>query len=358
MACAADREYAIGLAVTIRSALENLDPARRLRLYLIDGGLSRGVRRQLLRAWDPDRVEVAWIEPDLRRIRELPIDDYVSHSTYLRLLLPEVLPASLERVIYLDSDLVVLGDLGALWERPFDQQAVLAAQDVGYPFIDAELALPNYAECAPYLWGARPIPNYVALGLDPKAKYFNGGVMLVDLAAWRREGLCPRMLECLRANREHAVAWDQYALNAVLAGRWGELDLRWNVPLSLFRYPSGRQSPFGETAWRQAIEAPFVVHFVGFAKPWYWGARGVYHPWQQLFERHLEGTGWPRWRRLRWTLLPVLRQRLGKGAGRAAKRLRAGARRLRRAARRLRGRAAGTRRALRRGSSRGGGRPA
>ena len=50
--------------------------------------------------------------------------------------------------------------------------------------------------------------------------YFNAGVMLIDLDAWRREDLVGRMLACLRRHRRDVLWWDQYALNVELAGHW------------------------------------------------------------------------------------------------------------------------------------------
>jgi lipopolysaccharide biosynthesis glycosyltransferase len=332
--CSPDEEYALGLAVAIHSVLENLDPARRLRLFLLDGGVSRPTRRLLLRSWDPTRVAITWVEPDLERIRAIAVETYPSPSVYLRLFAPELLPASVDKVIYLDSDLVVLADLSELWDREFEGNLLLAVQDTGLPFIDAERALPNYAACASFLWGSRPIGNYDAHGIDSKSKYFNSGVLVIDLEGWRREGISEHFLACLHENREYAKLPDQYVLNTVLAGRWGELDLRWNVAPAIFHYPSAAQSPFGEAEYERAIADPCIVHYVGVQKPW----RRDWQPaWQEHFQRYLEGTGWPRWRRLRWTVWPWARDRALKRAGRVAKRGRRTAKSVARAGRRLRG---------------------
>lgn len=336
----------------MHSVLRNLASDRRLRLYLIDGGLRAWTRRQLLRSWDPARVDVTFLRVDLAEIRRMPVSEYVSHSTYLRLILPAVLPADEQRAIYLDSDLVVQRDLGELWDLPLGGALVLAAQDVGFPCLDAEKGLPNYAACKPYLTGERPIPNYAELGLPPDAPYFNGGVMLVDLAGWRAEQLSERMLRFLEEHREHALHWDQYALNALLVGRWGRLDLRWNAPLALKKYPTGEASPFDPEEYRLAREEPWVIHYVGAYKPWYWGRRGLYGNGRQAFAPYYAEVGWPRWRRWRWTLLPVLRESLARRRRRLAKRRAWLAARLRRAGGSLRARAAAVARKLGAGTRR------
>jgi hypothetical protein len=117
----------------------------------------------------------------------------------------------------------------------------------------------------------------------------------------------------------------------VLAGRWRELDLRWNVAPAIFRYPSAAESPFAAAAFAQATADPWIVHYVGVEKPW----RRDFHPaWQEEFQRALDELGWPRWRRLRWTWWPWLRERARRRLRRAARRVRRAARGLARAGRR------------------------
>lgn len=335
--------------MTVHSVLRNLAPDRRLRLYLIDGGLRRWTRRQLLRSWDADRVDVTFLRPDLAEVRRMPVSEHVSHSTYLRLILPDAVPRNEERAIYLDSDLLVQHDLAELWDLPMDGAVVLAAQDVGFPYLDAEKALPNYGACKPFLAGDRPIPNYVELGLASEAPYFNGGVMVVDLARWRAEGLTRKMLRCLHDHREHALHWDQYALNVVLAGCWGRLDLRWNAATSLRIYPSADASPFSEREFRAAREAPWVIHYVGANKPWYRGRRATHGKGSVAFDPYYAEVDWPRWRTWRWTVLPLVRESLAKRRRRLAKRRTTLLARARRAARVLRRRVAAAARRVGRG---------
>jgi lipopolysaccharide biosynthesis glycosyltransferase len=344
--CTPNEDYAIGAAVALYSAQRNLDPARRMRLFLVDGGLRPGTRRQLQRILDPERVDVRWVDPQWHKLRDLPLSEHLLPVIYLRLVLPELLPADLERFIYLDVDLVVNGDLGELWDQELGDRLVLAVQDFGFPYVDAERALENFEACKPHLWGVRGVENWQELGLDPRAKYFNAGIQLVDLAGWRREKIGERMIRCLHENREHAALADQYALNVVLAGRIGELDPRWNTTLALFMYPSPPESPWDAATWERLTSDPQVVHFVGRWKPWYWGRRRARHPWRAHFDRYYDELAWPLWRRWRWTLLPVTREWLQKRRRRARKAWASGTRRLGRAGRALRGRAGALARGL------------
>jgi len=324
-----------------------------MRLFLVDGGLRPGTRRQLLRILDPDRVDVTVVRPDPARIRELVVPNQPPESihlespaVYARLLADELLPASLERVIYLDSDMVVLGDLGELWDVEMGGHGLLAVQDQGVPYVDAGRALAHIDAVRPHLVQERGVANWEELGLDPTAKYLNSGLLVLDLDAWRREGLSSRLVECLRRNREHAWDADQYALNVVFAGRWGELDLRWNAAPALFMYPSPAESPWDDATWKRVTDAPQIVHYVGRWKPWYWGRRRNRHPWRAYFDRYYDELDWPLWRRWRWTLLPVTREWFQKRGRRARKAWARSASSLRRVGRALRGRAGALARGL------------
>jgi len=291
--CAADGAYVIPLAATVRSAIEHLDPERLLDLFVIYDGITAVSRVRLRASWRDPRVRVRWIRAAPALLPNVPVSGHVSRAAYLRLLLPRVLPESLSRVLYLDSDLVVLRDLSALWELPFNGRPLLAAQDVVLPFIDSEIALPRYEASAPHLVAARPIENYRELGLDPRSKYFNSGVLLIDLACWRRERATDKLLDCLRENAAHVRFWDQYMLNAVFHGRWGELDLRWNRQSLIYRYPAWQSSPFDRETWERALADPWIAHFTSHEKPWHFEYD---QPDRELFFEALRHTAWSRWR--------------------------------------------------------------
>lgn len=296
VATAADDGYAIPLAVTIRSALDHLDPNRRLRLFVLDGGLSDATKSRLLKSWSDPRLSVEWVRPNLDRVRDLLTSEHVNAVTYLRLLLPETLPATVARVIYLDADLLVRRDLANLWDEPQAGYAVLAAGDVAAPFLDARLALPTFERCSYHLAAHTPIANYRELGLPPDAPYFNGGVLVVDLAQWRRERLGEQMIECLRQHRRHVQWWDQYALNVVLAGKWRALDPRWNQGAHIYVYPNWRSSPFDRETFVRLQAEPWIVHFCSPSKPWHYFCR---HPMTRDFRRCLARTEWQNWRPVR-----------------------------------------------------------
>ena len=108
--CAADENYVKPLTVMLHSAAASLNPGRQLNVVLFDGGMSEsslnGIRESLIDF--PVTIDI--LRPDLSQVSDLMTSHHITHTAYLRLMAARLLPDSIEKVIYLDSDLLVLDD--------------------------------------------------------------------------------------------------------------------------------------------------------------------------------------------------------------------------------------------------------
>jgi len=145
IACGADDHFAVPLAVTLYSTLTHLSEESPVSLCLLDGGISEKNRCRLNsvveNAPSPARVNLHWIRPDLTLLRDLRVQRWLTGAAYLRLLLPRILSERLEKVLYLDSDLVVRKNLMDLWNVDLDGYAVRAVQEFGQPYAAPALGL-------------------------------------------------------------------------------------------------------------------------------------------------------------------------------------------------------------------------
>jgi len=304
--CAADESYAMPLAVTLHSAASNLSVGEHLHVVLLDGGISEaswmGIRETLAEL--PITIDV--IRPDLNLVQDLSISHHISHSAYLRLMADQLLPSWIDKVIYLDSDLLVLDDLCKLWQMDVSDHYCLAAVDISCPFVDASTFVKSYGNqedtsttseaslaSVPYVNALTPIPNWRELGIDGAGHYFNSGVMVLNLKRWRAENISARLLECLRTNRAHVWCWDQYALNVVFAGQWGKLPARWNQGTHVYEYPDENQAPIGAAPFVEMRDNPAILHYTTEYKPWNFRP---FHPDRELFYQHLDQTAFSQWR--------------------------------------------------------------
>jgi len=290
--CAADNKYAMQVAVTIRSILENLSGTRKLVQFIIDGGIKPHNKRKILNSIDSKRCEIKWIaKPDdfltgIQVLRDFGIGDnitepkHITIAAYYRILIPELLPSDYKKAIYLDSDLIVNNDLGKLWDIDMGSNYLLAVQDQGAPYVSSPAGLINYKE----------------LGISPEHKYFNSGMLVIDLEKWRSNNISSKALGYLKNKRE-LIRWhDQDALNIVLAGKWQDVHPRWNQMPEIHGLSSWKESPFPENVYNELVHKPYIIHFAIPAKPW--NSR-TDHPGNDLYFHYVDKTAWCGWRNTR-----------------------------------------------------------
>lgn len=292
-AAAADDRFAMPLAAMVRSIIDHLGPERRVELYVLDGGITDENKARLLRSWEDARLAVHWAPVEHAHLQGLMVSGHVNTLTYARLLIPRLLPESAGKAIYLDADLIVRRDIGELWAMDVRNAALLAAQDMTAPYMDAARALRNYADSAPYLSQVKALVNHEQLGIAPTAKYFNAGVLVFNLDLWREEDLSRKVTSYIRGHRRAVRYWDQDGLNAVLHGQWAEIDGRWNQIPHIFRYPSAQQSPFPPEIFERLRDDPWIVHFATRQKPW---RHMDAHVFAADFFAALDRTAWAGWR--------------------------------------------------------------
>lgn len=281
------------LAVTLKSACQNLDPEKQLRLHFLDGGVTDESWQKLKETLADDPIEFNLIKPDQQALADLKISHHISHTAYFRLLSAELLPGDISEAVYLDSDLFINDDIGKLWDMELAGQYCLASVDIACPFIDAARGCRNFRRAAPYMAVYRPIGNYQQLGLDGSAEYFNSGVLKLNLDLWRRENIAERLLQTLRDNEKYVWCWDQYALNVVFHGNWGRIHPKWNQGAHVFEYPTEHHAPIDVEEWSEMKTRPSIVHFTTEFKPWDYNSD---HPRGELFYEGLAETAWRGWR--------------------------------------------------------------
>jgi lipopolysaccharide biosynthesis glycosyltransferase len=257
---ATDAAYALPLAVTLRSALANLEPAQELVAYVIDAGLPPEARELIIGSTDR-RCTLHWIPAAGAAFEGLPSWGRMSATTYNRLLLGKLLPAAVERVLWLDCDLLILGNLAELWSMPLNGATTGAVRD---PFIP----------CLGSRFGLRGVDTR---GRARRCPYFNAGVMLIDLVRWRSVDVAGQAIDFLRRYRDRVFYQDQAALNAVLTTRWTELGQRWNW------------MPNGPRQTGDGLRAAGIVHFSGSLKPW--RMRGS-SPLHRRYMEYVDLTAW------------------------------------------------------------------
>jgi lipopolysaccharide biosynthesis glycosyltransferase len=282
--CAADNCYAIPLAVMLYSLVSHLQQQKNIVIFVIDGGISWWNKKKIIRSLHKFKqgLSLQWLNPKksglFSDLCELKVSHYITVTAYYRLLIPYLLPKALKKVIYLDSDLLIQEDLSQLWKIELGDNYLLAVQDMGAPYVSSPYGLSNYQE----------------LGIPADYKYFNSGVMAINLNKWKAENISIKIIEYLTKYPEYLRWWDQDGLNAILANKWGEIDPRWNQIPHIYSYKRWQESPFSEATYKAIISSPYIIHFATRSKPWNFKIN--YKPSEKLFFQYLDRTAWSGWR--------------------------------------------------------------
>ncbi|MFM7546529.1 MAG: glycosyltransferase family 8 protein [Synechococcales cyanobacterium] len=269
-----DDNYVMPMTVTVHSAFKNLKSSTsKICLYVVDGGIKQSSKEKAEATLKSDRLEIIWLRPNLERLGIIPRDIILAY--YYRLLMAEILPKEVSRAIYLDADMIVLGDLQDLWDMDMEDSFVMAAING------------NHLSTAPGL------SNYRELNLDPKAEYFNAGLLVANLDKWRETNIAAVFFDFLEKNKDTIKTHDQDILNAVLAGRWKKISSQWNQ-LPFFVYGpyahDPKHNPFKDSeTLHQVATNPYVIHYGGMVKPWQLNCD---HPSVHIFEKYLDETAW------------------------------------------------------------------
>lgn len=254
-----DNHYAVMLAALLKSIEANHLGKEPIDLYIVDDGLKVGSRRKVVESVSDQVFKLTWLslEDVIPDKSKLPLDNSTFPlNVYIRLFIPHFIPQSLERVLYLDVDMIVETDIARLWELDMERKVIAGVVD--------------RSGTVSSKWGG--ITNYKELGLPPETKYFNSGLLLMNPQQWREQDVTNRILTCVNENSRYAGFPDQYGLNVVLANQWFELDSRWN-----------------SYATSDEVD-PYVIHFIG-VKPIY-TSYDLNKGYQTRFFHYLQLTKW------------------------------------------------------------------
>jgi len=256
--CGVDSAYAPHLGVLLRS-ISSSNTSSLIRVHVLHDGVNDHLQKKVESCAPHLTIEWHGIV-DHQALGFQPLLQ-ISRATYLRLIIDDVLSPLIKRVLYLDVDMIVNGDLTPLWSTDLKGNPCAAVVDPGIP---ADAFAAKHA-------------------LSPSAPYFNAGVLLLDLELIRNEGLLKKAIKILADPNQECEYADQDALNIVFWDRWVALDPAWNFQRK-FLY-DGFASWYALSPKRQS--APLIVHYTEQYKPW---KKSEWHPYAWLYLKNLLQT--------------------------------------------------------------------
>ena len=234
-----DQNYVTLFYVLLTSVFSN-NKENKIIIHAIATGVDNIERKNIIDFVNENKGEIFFYEFDKEQASDLTLKQgkHLTAATYYRLYLPAMVPENIEKLLYLDTDIVVIGNLAPLYNTALK----------GLP-----AAAVNYVDNDP-----RPELNIHTIG-----EYFNAGVILISLREWKEQDISEKTIEFVQKYPERCRLNDQDGLNAVLVNNYHKLDLKYNVTLS--EIPEN----LGRSKYDAFLGDKVIIHYTrGGHKPW------------------------------------------------------------------------------------------
>lgn len=195
-----------------------------------------------------------------------PKDDHLSADIYSKLFIYDDLPQEMEKVLFLDADIVLRRDPAEIYDLDLKGAVLAAVHEPVFKLI--------------------PKKAQKIIGVTPD-QYFNSGVMLVNLPLWRGMEVSAKALEFCLEKWEDTPYHDQDAFNHVVEGNWVKISPLWNPRIeNIISTSSGKTETLTkEEVYRRNLS--YLIHYSGPGKPWFYMS---FHPQKKIYLDYLEKT--------------------------------------------------------------------
>lgn len=257
---AADNNYAPILTVALKSVYVNRSNFYNYDIIVLQQNISEINKMRIKKEMNADNISVRFVNVgQVFKERKLVTPAHFTIEIYFRLVMQDVMN-HYDKVIYLDSDLVVNEDIANLYNLSIEDNLVAAVQDV------------DSAGCYKEFDPSRKKYFDNNLHLDDPYSYFNSGVLIMNLRMFRELYTTDYILK-LAESRDYIFP-DQDVLNVICDKRVYYLDESWNTMMNHddnknSRLKVARMAP--DSIYKRYIEArkhPKIIHYAGYQKPW------------------------------------------------------------------------------------------
>ena len=272
--CATDNNYAPYCGIMLTSVLENNSNREVSAYILIDKPLQEKQQSCFKKLSDKYGARIEFVKVDKSFFENFPIKGdaknvkHWSIVTYYRLYAEELLPKNVDKVLYLDCDIVVNRPIGDLFDLDWDGYAVGAVPDM-------------CTEWQEY---------YDRLGYDKSKGYFNAGVLFMNLEFWRTHGIGQKCVDYLASNYDRIFNNDQDVLNVIMK------DCKRNLPVS-YNYQMQLRMPYFFSTFREEMKqdvvgttSPHIIHYAAELKPWM--TKYYYYPFNAEWHKYKRLSPW------------------------------------------------------------------
>ncbi|MGI4743438.1 MAG: glycosyltransferase family 8 protein [Janthinobacterium lividum] len=237
IAIAFDNNYLSPVYALLTSVFEN-NTGSHVNIHSIVSGITTLQKEELIAYVKKYGATIYYykLDYDFSVLFKLNSQMWWTESIFYRLLFPIIVPEHVDKLLYLDTDIIVLKNLAELYSTDMGEMPVAAVRD----FVDY-----------------RP-----ELGICSLNSYFNSGVLLISRKKWIEQDITTKALSYIKDNADKLLFPDQDALNAVLLNNWVKLSTKFNV---MFK---DIPADLSKSQIKLFLEDIVILHYTSQHKPW------------------------------------------------------------------------------------------
>lgn len=238
-----DRNYLPYFNIMLYSLLQS-NPEEIVEVYLLHNSLDDKMMEPTQRILG-SRGHIHLLKIEEIGLDDAPTTDRYPKEIYYRIFAAKYLPNTLERILYLDPDLIVNGSLRELYDMPMETAFFAAASHIG---------------------NVLHFINEVRLNMDEEMPYINSGVMLINLQQLRKEQTYSEVFAYINDYKARLILPDQDIISGLYGNRIIPLDpYRYNMTERLFMFhKQGEDKVDIDFIRKNSV----IIHYCGRNKPW------------------------------------------------------------------------------------------
>ena len=274
IAFATDEKYVQHMGCVIASILINATEDETFSFYILDGGITPLSKQKIESLSQLHACNIIFIPVDLDTLEKCPVISYYSLNTYLRLLLPDLLP-DIDKILYLDCDMIVTSSLSDLWNAELGDASIGVVEEYVEIFSQEyqsetwHVKIPCIQQICQFAYKTILPSDKARLGLN--ALSFNAGMLLINLKKIRRQGLFHETIKWIEKHSSELVFADQDALNILFQNDLKKLPIKWNIQYQLcWDHIYVLKDWHKKKCFNNILDNPVgIIHYVSAAKPWH-----------------------------------------------------------------------------------------
>lgn len=270
--CATDQNFSSYCGIMLTSLFENNKYNHFTVFIILSQSIDIKTRKKFNALGEKYNQKIILIDINEELLRNCPIHkgDTITTAAYYRILATQILPNDIDKVLYLDADIIIDKSIESLWNENLDGYSIGCVIDPIYKRKD----------------------EYERLDYDSQYLYFNSGVLLINLKYWREHKITEQCFDFIENHRDRILWHDQDVLNKILHGTKKLLPLTYNFQsfFLLDHQPwAGLDENVIDEINKTIAQEPIIIHYSSGDKPW---IKWSYHPYVRKFFKYKHLSLW------------------------------------------------------------------